>query len=49
MHFQLFQPLCNESLLLLKLKEMVLAILIESNLALPDDVVESMIDKVWYT
>jgi hypothetical protein len=28
---------------------MVLAILTESDLALPDDVVESMIDKVWYT
>jgi hypothetical protein len=49
LHFQLFQHLCHEPLLLLKLKEMVLAILTESNLALPDDDVESMIDKVWYT
>jgi hypothetical protein len=47
--FLIISTLCHEPLLLLKLKEMVLAILSESDLALPDDVVESMIDKVLYT
>ena len=39
----------NFELSWLKVKEMILALLDESDLILPDDVVEAIVDKVWLT